>query len=84
MVVALVVVELVKVRLVPARPAKNPLVKLSPVPERLVVEALVAVRPAMKALVKVSPVPERLVVEALVEKSLVTVPTVVEELLKYA
>ena len=52
--------------------------------DTLVVEALVAVRAEMNPLVKVSPVPERLVVEALVEKRRVIVPTVVDELLKYA
>ena len=48
------------------RDAMNPLVKVSPVPERAVVEAFVAVSAWMNPLVKVSPVPERAVVEALV------------------
>ncbi len=52
--------------------------------DALVMVALVAVSAEMKALVEVSPVDERLVVEALVAKSDVMVPTVVEELLKYA
>jgi hypothetical protein len=68
-VVAFVVVLLVKVRLVPERPEKNPLVPVNPIAERLVVDALVVVSAEMNALVKVSPVPEILVVDALVAKS---------------